>query len=434
MDAILHWNAISLEVVVRDHDFRDQAGPTRTSRALAIVHLAMYDAFNGIAQLYEPYLANLPTPDADADGDAAIGAAAFVTLKELYPKQLDVLTAAYKAFCDLLPSYPQALFAGRNFGSAVAAALLNQRRTDKSTSDTSGYTDCNGRGLHRPDPLNPNQKAVTPHWGQVTPFALPDVISFRAPEPPSLDSAEYAENFQQVKQKGALTGNTRTPEETSIGLFWAYDGAKAIGTPPRLYNQIVRVIAQNQGNKPAENARLFALVNMAMADAGIQCWDSKYLYNFWRPVVGIREADPGWGYGAGDGNPATEGDPYWLPLGAPRTNEPGEKSVTPAFPAYPSGHATFGAAAFDIVRRFYHTDAIAFEFVSDELNGKSIDGDGSVRTYHKRSFNSLSAAIAENGISRVYLGVHWKFDSDVGIEDGQQIADYIFCHKLRPLS
>ncbi|MBW4630882.1 MAG: vanadium-dependent haloperoxidase [Iphinoe sp. HA4291-MV1] len=207
-----------------------------------------------------------------------------------------------------------------------------------------------------------------------------------------------------------------------------------MGTPPRLYNQIVQVIAKNKSNTLAQNARLFALVNMAMADAGIQCWNSKYFYSVWRPVLGIREADPGWGpTGQGDGNSETEVDPFWLPLGSPRTNQPGAKNFTPNFPAYPSGHATFGAASLDMVRLFYSTDDIAFDFTSDELNGKSVDVDGSIRTKYQRHFARLSDAIVENARSRVYLGVHWQFDADAGVESGKTIAEFIFNNTLRPI-
>jgi hypothetical protein len=434
MDSILFWNDVSLEAVAQDHSGMppelDQGGPTRTSRALAIVHLAMYDAFNSIANLFTPYLSNLPVPPDSASQDAAIGEAAYVTLANLYPNQFDRFLQAHQTFLDGLPDAADAIENGRIQGRKIAEAMLSDRIDDGSAVDLP-YIPSDAPGKHRPDPLNPNQGFLTPNWGQVQPFAI---ANFLAAEPPALESTRYAQDFNEVKDKGRLSGGTRTPEETTIGLFWAYDGAQQLGTPPRLYNQIVRVIAIENCNTLAQNARLFALVNMAMADAGIQCWHSKYSYNVWRPVLGIREADPGWGpTGQGDGNPETEVDPFWLPLGAPRTNEPGAKNFTPNFPAYPSGHATFGAASLDMVRLFYDTDDIAFDFVSDELNGKSVDVDGSIRTRHQRHFERLSDAILENARSRVYLGVHWQFDADAGIESGKTIAEFIFNNALLPI-
>ncbi|NJQ96593.1 MAG: vanadium-dependent haloperoxidase [Hydrococcus sp. CSU_1_8] len=141
--------------------------------------------------------------------------------------------------------------------------------------------------------------------------------------------------------------DARTADETLIGIFWAYDGAAGLGTPPRLYNQIVRRLAIAKGNTEAQNARLFALVNAAMGDAGILAWDQKYIHDLWRPVVGIREHDESFGPAATEANNdiSNDGDPFWLPLGAPNSNST-KKNFTPNFPAYPSGHATFGAAAF----------------------------------------------------------------------------------------
>lgn len=141
-------------------------------------------------------------------------------------------------------------------------------------------------GQHNVDPLNPDQGFGTPRWGLVEPFVVPNITSFRSPAPPDLMSAAYADSFNDVKANGAKNSTTRTPDETEIGIFWAYDGAQKIGTPPRLYNQNVREIALLQKNNLAQNARLFALVNLAMADAGIQCWDTKYFYNIWRPILG----------------------------------------------------------------------------------------------------------------------------------------------------
>jgi hypothetical protein len=436
MDAILYWNDVALEAGARDHTGSpaplEQGGPTRTARALAIVHLAMYDAFNSIEGFYTPYLSNPPIPVPGASAHAAIGEAALTTLSQLYPSQYPRFLQAHEVFLAGLIGADSEIADGRTHGKKVAEELLDLRHMDGSCVSVP-YVSSLEPGRHRPDPLHPNQGYLTPHWGRVKPFGIPSAEDFVAEPFPPLNSARYAQDFNDVKEKGALTGSTRTPEETTIGLFWAYDGAQKLGTPPRLYNQIVRVIAEQQGNSLEQNARLFALVNMAMADAGIQCWYSKYFYDLWRPAVGVREADPHWGpTGLGDDNSETEGDPYWLPLGAPRTNQVGAKNFTPNFPAYPSGHATFGAASLDMVRLFYDTDDIAFEFVSDELNGESLDVEGYVRTRHNRPFIRLSDAIEENGRSRVYLGVHWQFDADSGIASGKRIAEHIYSNYLLP--
>jgi hypothetical protein len=179
-------------------------------------------------------------------------------------------------------------------------------------------------------------------------------------------------------------------------------------------------------------ARLLALVNIAMADTGFAAWDSKYLWDFWRPITGIREADSGTGpTGLGDGNPATMGDTNFMPLGAPASNLVGP-NFTPPFPAYPSGHAAFGGALFQTLRRFYGTDSLGFTFVSDEFNGVTRDNNGNVRPYRPRSFSTLSQAEEENGQSRIYLGIHWSFDKTEGIEQGRRIADYVYDRVLTP--
>jgi hypothetical protein len=191
------------------------------------------------------------------------------------------------------------------------------------------------------------------------------------------------------------------------------------------------VIAQQRGNSEIDNARLFAMVNVAMADAGIASWDTKFLENFWRPVTAIREADAGTGpTGLGDGHPSTVGDVNWTPLGAPNNNG-GGTNFTPPFPAYTSGHATFGAAAFGAIREFYGTDDVAFTLGSDEFNGVTRDQNGQVRPVRTRSYDSLSEAIEENGASRIYLGIHWRFDMERGIDQGTAIAEYVADHFVK---
>lgn len=239
--------------------------------------------------------------------------------------------------------------------------------------------------------------------------------------------------MKNVGGDGVVTPTQRTPEQTFAGIFWAYDGTPSLCAPPRLYNQITVQIGDQTHLAPIELARLLALVNVAMADAGFSLWESKYHWDFWRPITGIRESDAGTGpTGAGDGNALTVGDPSFRPLGAPASNLHGP-NFTPPFPAYPSGHAGFGGAIFEILRRFYGTDRLGFTFVSDEFNGVTRGNDGNVRPYMSRSFSTLSQAEEENGQSRIYLGIHWSFDKTAGINQGRQIADYIFAHTFLPL-
>jgi hypothetical protein len=179
-------------------------------------------------------------------------------------------------------------------------------------------------------------------------------------------------------------------------------------------------------------ARLLALVNVSMADTAIAVWESKYFYQYWRPVTGIRESDPGSGpSGAGDGNPATVGDLTFTPLGAPASNLTGP-NFTPPFPSYPSGHGGFGGALFQTLRNFYHTDNIAFTFTSDEFNGTTRDNNGNIRPLMPRSFSSLSQAEEENGQSRIYLGIHWKFDKTEAIAQGRRVANFVFANAFTP--
>ncbi len=436
-DMVLQWNQHALDAVKNDYNVGqqpDEGGPTRTSRALAIVQAAIYDAADAVIPMYTPYLVHAHAQPGTSV-DAAVAQAAHDTLVALYPQQTATFDAELAASLQGIP--PVMAMKGEQLGQYVASQILADRQNDGSNINPT-YTPGIYPGQWRPDPLHPSQTALGPGWGYVTPFAVQSGAQFQVPPPPALTSQEYTHGFNQVKSLGGDGINTptkRTAEQTIIGNFWAYDGSPQVGTPPREYNQILEIIATDQGNTLIQNARLFALANMAMADAAISAWFTKYTYNFWRPVAGIRESDPGTGpTGLGDGNPHTHGDVNWTPLGAPMDNgSPNGPNFTPPFPAYTSGHATIGKAMFETVADFYGTDNITFSWMSDEYNGITVDQYGSVRPAITRTYHSLSQAAYENAQSRLYLGIHWPWDRDDGIMQGQEVADYTIQHVLLPL-
>lgn len=218
---------------------------------------------------------------------------------------------------------------------------------------------------------------------------------------------------------GVISETVRDSWRTFVGNFWGYDGTPSLCAPPRLYLQITHEAARAVSLDVAETARLFSLVSLAMVDAGLASWDSKYHYSRERPVTAVRDS------AARDGNELTAADAEWEPLGAPATNSDGPR-FTPPFPAYPSGHATFGAAVCGVMKRFFGTDSFNVTFVSDEYNGKSIENTGEVRPFVPRTFTSFSEIAEENGQSRMYLGIHWASDKTSGVEMGEQVASYVF--------
>lgn len=447
MDSILFWNAVALEanrVSHSDPAKMEQTGPPLSSRALAIVHLAMYDAYAGVKNnpipdpAFPRYLPAPPPPAGAVSLPDAVAGAAYWTLKELFKTQKDFFDAQLSAFNNSIPPNPPN--PSFDFGVKVGMEMLAVRAADPGVGDN-GYVVHNGRCRHRVDPDNPGQGFHAPFYGaQSKGFAIS--VRHKLDKPPcGLKNAEYLQALRQVRAKGimpeltgtlpnALFANRRTPDETVIGIYWAYDGAIRLGTPPRLYNQIIRLVAVKQGNSEGNNARLFAFVNAAMADAGILAWEQKYCHDLWRPVVGIREHSKSFGPAAtqAEDNFSNDADPSWLPLGAPNTNNTAMKNFTPNFPAYPSGHATFGAAAFHITRLFYGVppgnkspDSLfnGLNFVSEELNGGNRDNRGTVRPRHVRKFDDgLWQMIMENGLSRIYLGVHWVFDAFAARNNG----------------
>ncbi|WP_437783449.1 phosphatase PAP2 family protein [Sorangium sp. So ce1097] len=427
-DAVLDWNAVALDAIAQDYSDPsgpvEQRGPTRVSRVLAIVHAAIFDAVNSIVESHEPYLTLFPEPDASID--TAVAAAAHRTLTALYPGQTAALDSRLDQYLAKIPE-SGAKEDGLALGNAVAGEILAQREDD-GADDPMSYVPGTEPGQHRPDPLYPDQGFLTPQWGDVRPFALNSGDEFRSPPPPPLWSAAYALSFYEVFSLGGdghHPPTLRTPEQTVIGIFWSYDGARRIGEVPRLYNQIARTVAVQKGNSEIENARYFALVNLAMADAGIATWATKYHYELWRPIVAIRQADT-------DGNALTIPDRRWKPLGSPGSNQSPPR-MTPPFPAYVSGHSSFGAAMFQVLTRYYGKDGVSFCARSDEFNGRTTDAKGHVRPEIKRCYASFSQASQENALSRIYLGVHWRFDAVQGIRQGKSVADAVVDRILQPL-
>lgn len=449
VDALRRWNGIAVDASGLDHTpvaagetrvFGEQLGPTRASRAMAIVHIAMFDVVAAILGGYQTYTHLPHAPFFDVSLTAGVAQAAHDTLVALFPSQAPIFDDALSADLATI-RFARAKANGIDLGQRAAAAILALRDGDGSEQAEppmgTGFMPGNLPGQWRQDPVGQQPIALGAFWGSVTPFSLQSGDQFRTPPPPALDSAEYTAAFDETKRLGGdvvHTATERTDEQTHIGLFWAYDGTPSLCAPPRLYNQITVHIADQMHttSNTLAFARLLALVNVSMADAGIAVWESKFFWDFWRPVAGIRESDPGTGpTGAGDGNPDTTGDPDFWPLGAPASNLQGP-NFTPPFPSYPSGHAGFGGALFETLRNFYRRDDIAFTFTSDEFNGTTLDNQGNARPLEPRSFASLSQAEEENGQSRIYLGIHWAFDKTEALTQGERIADYVYFRAFRP--
>jgi membrane-associated phospholipid phosphatase len=286
-----------------------------------------------------------------------------------------------------------------SWGESVADEILFWRASDGSDEVEAPPDNDLKPGVWRPTPpgLLPY---LLPQWGFVTPFAIPSGNFFRPDGPPSVKSLEYAREYNELKLLGEKDESTRSPEQTEIALFWA-DGAGTV-TPPGHWNVIAQNVAIARGNTLQQNARLFALLNVAMADAAIGAWDAKYHYNFWRPVTAIRE-------GGTDGNPATEPDSDWESL-----------IVTPPFPEYISGHSTFSGAAATVLSLFYGTPRIRFTTGSDALPGVV------------RKFSGFFEAAYEAAVSRMYGGIHFRSANEDGLKTGFAVGGWTFTHIMRP--
>ena len=412
MNVVTNANEVFLQAV-RVHG----GAPGPIARGAAMMHLAMHDAVVAIVPGHDPYLPGL-TASGTENVQAAVRHAAHGVLGHLYPAQQDIFDAVLATVENSIPA-TAAQLAGRALGDASAAAMIAHRTNDGS-ADNTPYVANMRPGSWRPAP---GATAATPNWGNVTPFSLGGLspaawrATFRPPLPAGatnvpdlLRSAAYTDQFNEVKSLGRDNSGTRTPDQTEIAHFWAND-LDGTSKPPGQLFAMAKTVAVDAALSVPRTARLFALVAVAMADAAVVAWDSKYNteLDLWRPDNAIQQAFL-------DDNKDTEADPYWLPLSVTY----GGARFSPPFPAYVSGHATFAAAHGRMMANYFGTDTRTFTVTTEDPFAIGTP----------RQYTSFSAAAVENARSRVYLGVHYQWDADMGNTAGTQVADHAFANLL----
>jgi membrane-associated phospholipid phosphatase len=380
---VVQWNR-TLLVIVRTPGA--QPATIHPTRSFAIMHAAIYDAVNAIDGTHKPYLVRLSASHF-ASQEAAAAAAAHEVLVKLYPSFQTTLDTQFQQALAQLPKGGQA--DGIKIGNTVADRILALRANDGSNNPPARFVFGNAPGDYQSTPPNfPPQPQFT-SWSRVTPFALEAADQFRPGGPPKLTSDRYADAFEQVKSLGIAGSTTASADEALTGRFWN-------GAIQNYWNEIAQTAALAHDLKTAENARLFALLNLSFADGVIAFYDAKYTYNFWRPVTAIRAA-------ATDGNPDTDADPNWLP----------EVGNTTPDPSYPGAHAVISAAGAEVLISFFHKRHFEFDVTSEVLPGVV------------RSFTSFPAAADEATLSRIFAGVHFLFDLTTGQRLGSDVADFV---------
>jgi len=384
-NAVTRWNAVALQVLPVD------PGLILDARAFAILHAAIHDAANGVERRYQPYTADLSSPSASVD--AAIAAASHDVLVALSPSQQGTIEVAYASALLAVADGP-AKQAGIALGRASARANLERRIGDGADTAASPAYVPNGKpgdyDFTPPFDGTLGEVALFPGFGNVTPFGI--ILGMHGlPGPDRLDSAEYTKDFNQLKAIGRLDSKVRTREQTDIARFW-FEGS------PAGWNRIANTLVRQQKLDVWSSARVMALVNFALADGYIAGFDAKYHFRFWRPVTAIRHADA-------DDNAGTKADPTWLPLEGPYF-------FTPPVPDYPSTHTVLGTAAAEVLIQNLG-DHVHFAVASSTLPGAI------------REFESISDAANENGLSRVYSGIHFMHAVRDGCRQGKGIGQHI---------
>jgi PAP2 superfamily len=393
VNPVLEWNR-SLLAIVRTPGA--QPATIHPTRSFAIMHAAIYDAVNAIDATHKPYLVELTGVSRFASQDAAADAAAHAVLIALYPNFQSTLDAQLQQLLAQIPDGADKA-AGIDIGQTVASRILALRSNDGSANAPIPFLFGNAPGDYQSTPPNfPKQPQFT-HWSHVTPFALERANQFRPGPPPALASETYAEVLNEVQSLGMAGSSTETPDEAVIGRFWN-------GAIQNYWNEIAQSAALAQNLTTAQDARLFAQLNIIFADDVIAFYDAKYTYNFWRPVTAIRDA-------ANDGNPKTLPDPNWLP----------EVGNTTPDPAYPGAHAVISASGASVLISFFRRNHFDLSVTSEVLPGVT------------RTFTSFSAAKEEATLSRVFAGVHFRTDLTTGQRLGRKVADFVLDNFFTPL-
>ena len=386
-DVVTDWNRTAITTL-------NAAGvrfPPQT-RALAMMHAAIFDAVNATNHRYTSYAVDIYAPGASPE--AAAAAAAYGVLLNLIPSQQISLDTAYAASLAQIPD-GAAKNSGIATGMTVASGILALRSADGSNAIVS-YTPGTGPGVWQPTPPSFAPAAFVA-FATTIPFTLQSSSQFLAEGPPALTSDEYTRDFNEVKSVGAFNSVTRTADQTEAAKFW-------IENSDFTWNLIARLAAANHQNDLSENARLFALLNMATADGIITGFNTKYTYNFWRPITAIRAADT-------DGNDKTTADPTWTSL-----------SPTPAHPDYTSNHSIYSAAAATVMALVFGDDDFDFSITSSTAPNHAV-----------RSYHSFSQAAQECGMARVWVGFHFRTAVRHGLNQGKQIGRFAFEHYLKPV-
>jgi hypothetical protein len=383
-DAVVPWNQTLLKIV---RTAGAQPATVHPTRSFAIMHAAVYDAVNAIDATHKPYLVHIEHVSPHASQDAAAAAAAHDTLLALYPAFQAALDAQLDQSLALIPDGVDKT-TGIDVGKAVAQAILALRNDDGSAAMLIAFAPGNAPGDYQLTPPNFPTPAFT-HWSKVTPFALERANQFRLGPPPALTSATYTAAFNEVKSLGMLGSTTATADQKLIGQFWG-------GAIQNYWNEITQTAVQAHHLTTAQSARVFALLNITLADEVIAFYDTKYTYAFWRPVTAIRAADT-------DGNPDTLGDPNWLP----------QATKTAADPSYPGAHATISAGAEFVLNAVFGRKPFNLVVTSEVLPGTT------------RSFDSFAGAENEASASRIFAGQHFRTDENAGESLGRSVADFV---------